>query len=207
MLLYHGSKSGIEGAIQPISRDKCDFGRGFYMGTDEQQPLTLICNFPTPVLYTVDFEPFDLNVLELPLDLDWALFIAFNRGKLESIRGTEMHTRISTLADGFDVIAGAIANDRMFVVLDRFFNGEITDAALVASLSALQLGKQYAAITQRACDRVNIVGMHALSSAELDELRDTSERNRARGIALAESICREYRRDGRFFDEIVRTER
>lgn len=39
--LYHGSKSGICGAIAPISRKRCDFGKGFYMGSDRTQPLTL----------------------------------------------------------------------------------------------------------------------------------------------------------------------
>lgn len=38
--LYHGSKSGIRGKIAPISRERCDFGKGFYMGTDRIQPLT-----------------------------------------------------------------------------------------------------------------------------------------------------------------------
>lgn len=32
MILYHGSKNGLSGAIKPMSREKCDFGRGFYMG-------------------------------------------------------------------------------------------------------------------------------------------------------------------------------
>lgn len=32
--LYHGSKSGIKGNIAPVSRNRCDFGQGFYMGTD-----------------------------------------------------------------------------------------------------------------------------------------------------------------------------
>lgn len=34
VLLYHGSKSGLVGNIAPISRAQCDFGQGFYMGTD-----------------------------------------------------------------------------------------------------------------------------------------------------------------------------
>ena len=51
--LYHGSKSGIRGAIAPISRERCDFGKGFYMGTDRTQPLTLICNYPNAKLYTL----------------------------------------------------------------------------------------------------------------------------------------------------------
>ena len=33
VLLYHGSKSGLVGDIKPISRERCDFGKGFYMGT------------------------------------------------------------------------------------------------------------------------------------------------------------------------------
>ena len=29
VILYHGSKSGIKGPIAPISRERCDFGKGF----------------------------------------------------------------------------------------------------------------------------------------------------------------------------------
>ncbi len=49
--LYHASKSGIHGAIAPISREQCDFGKGFYVGTDRKQPLTLICNYPKAKIY------------------------------------------------------------------------------------------------------------------------------------------------------------
>ena len=44
-ILYHGSKSGIKGHIAPICRERCDFGKGFYMGTEPYQPLTLISDF------------------------------------------------------------------------------------------------------------------------------------------------------------------
>lgn len=53
------------------------------------------------------------------------------------------------LARDYDIVIAYIANDRMFVVLDRFFNGEITDKALINSLSALKLGKQYVALTEK----------------------------------------------------------
>ena len=42
-IFYHGSKKGIVGIIAPLSRVECDFGQGFYMGSDPLQPLTLIC--------------------------------------------------------------------------------------------------------------------------------------------------------------------
>lgn len=206
MQLYHGSKSGIDGEIRPISRSQCDFGRGFYMGTEESQPLTLICNFEKPVLYTVEFNMDGLDVVDLPLDNDWAMFIAYCRGRLDVAKGTALYDRMRKLETSHDVIVGAIANDRMFIVLDRFFNGEITDVALVHSLSALQLGKQYAAKTERACRQITIVDERPLDEAERNALKEQSDQQRAEGIAQAERICREYRREGRFFDELLEDE-
>ena len=36
-ILFHGSRGGIDGNIKPISRVRCDFGKGFYMGEDSNQ--------------------------------------------------------------------------------------------------------------------------------------------------------------------------
>ena len=101
------------------------------------------------------------------------------------------------------MIIGNIANDRMFVVLDRFFRGDITDSALIHSLSAIKLGKQYVALTQKACDHVQILPEQELLEADREKLKKGSEENRQRGIAMADEICRRYRREGRFFDEIL----
>ena len=169
MLLYHGSRHGIDGPIAPLSRDRCDFGRGFYLGTEPLQPLTLICDFPDARFYTV----------ELSADATWALVVAYHRGKMEQARGTALYAETAAALEGADVAIGPIANDRMFVVLDRFFNGDITDVALIKSLSALQLGNQVVALTQAACDAVRIVDERSLSEDERTELIATSEANRA----------------------------
>ncbi len=65
--LYHGSKSSIHGDIAPVSRKRCDFGKGFYMGTDRNQPLTLICNFPDARLYTLSVDLSDLKILDVEM--------------------------------------------------------------------------------------------------------------------------------------------
>ena len=44
----------------------------------------------------------------------------------------------------------------MFYVIDNFFLENITDVALVNSLSALMLGKQYVALTKKACSAIKI---------------------------------------------------
>ena len=59
------------------------------------------------------------------------------------------------------------------------------------------------ALTQAACDAIRIVDKRGLSEDERTELIATSEANRAEGVALAERICRDCRREGRFFDEIL----
>ncbi len=203
LTLYHGSKSGICGAIAPISRKYCDFGKGFYMGTDRIQSLTLICNYPNAKIYTLGVDLSDLKIFDVDIGLDWALLVAYNRGKMESVKHSTIYNRIADLRKGCDMIIGYIANDRMFVVLDRFFNGEITDLALINSLSALKLGKQYVALTEKACKKIKILDEQEINEKDRDKLKQESEANRSKGIAMANEICRKYRRDGRFFDEIL----
>ena len=53
--LYHGSRNGIKGKIKPNSRKKCDFGKGFYMGTYLEQIRGLVCNKTAPIEYKVKF--------------------------------------------------------------------------------------------------------------------------------------------------------
>ena len=204
VMLYHGSKAGIVGDITPTSREHCDFGKGFYMGTEMSQPLTLICNYPDAKLYTVKVDLSGLKILDIEVGIDWALLVAYNRGKMESVKGTAIYNRIAEMADGCDMLIGFIADDRMFVVLDRFFKGEITDEALIHSLSALKLGKQYVALTTKACRQIKIVEEKVLTDEDREKLRIESEENRFKGIALADEICRQYRREGRFFDEILK---
>ena len=203
-ILYHGSKSGIKGPIAPISRERCDFGKGFYMGTEPYQPLTLISDFEKSKFYVISLDMTGLRVLNVKPDLEWAMLVAYNRGKMDEVRGTSLYEHYAAMSNGYDVVVGSIANDRMFYVLDNFFLGNITDKALVMSLSALQLGKQYVAITEKACKQVKIEAEVELSQLERVFLRDLSESNRVKGVNLANEICRDYRREGQFFDEILR---
>ena len=203
ILLYHGSKSGIVGDIAPRSREMCDFGRGFYMGTEPGQPLTLICDFEKSRFYIVSIDARELNAVEISADLDWAMLVAFHRGRMDKIKGTAFYEKYSRMDAGKDLVIGSIANDRMFYVLDNFFLGNITDLALVNSLSALKLGKQYVATTAKACAAVRIEREIPLSMLERRFLQDESDANRQKGIALANSICRNHRREGSFFDEIL----
>ncbi|MGN0546188.1 MAG: DUF3990 domain-containing protein [Acutalibacteraceae bacterium] len=203
MLLYHGSKSGIEGVIEPKSRKQCDFGKGFYMGTDPSQALTLICDYEKSKFYIVSVDMNELTHIEVPANVDWAMLVAYHRGKMEKIINTPFYNKYRDMTANKDLIIGNIANDRMFFVIDNFFVGNVTDAALINSLSALQLGKQYVAVSQKGCDAVRIEAEVELSYLERLFIKEVAEENRSRGISLANDICKNYRRDGMYFDEIL----
>lgn len=206
LILYHGSKKGITGDVAPISREECDFGRGFYMGTSTLQPLTLICNEDKPKFYAVELDLTGLKVLTVNVGMDWAMLIAYHRKEMESAQGTAVYEKYAHMADGYDVIIGYIANDRMYTELFRFFNKTLTDVALIHCLSALDLGKQYVAISEKACRQIRILKEEPLSPLELALLKDMSAERRKEGVALAEEIEVKYRREGKFFDEILRGE-
>ena len=206
LIVYHGSKKGITGKIKPISRESCDFGKGFYLGTDPAQPLTLICDEDKPILYTMKLDLTGLKVLKVEMNLEWAMLIAYYRGYMDEVKGSEIYKKYERLADGYDVILGYIANDRMYRVMKSFFEKEITDVALIHSLSALDLGRQYVCKTAKACDQLEIVDKKEVTSLELAILRDKSIVRRQEGIDLTEEILLKYRREGKFFDEILRGE-
>lgn len=203
VLLYHGSKSGIKGKIEPKSRSQCDFRKGFYTCTDPSQALTLICDYDKSKFYIVSVDTTDLKTIEVPADIEWAMLVAYHRGRMETIKGTPLYEKYRKMSKDKDIIIGSIANDRMFYVIDNFFIGNITDAALVGSLSALQLGKQYVAVTQKGCDAIRIEAEIELSYLERMFIQKVAEANRAKGVSLANSICKNYRREGLFFDEIL----
>lgn len=205
--LYHGSKSGIRGAIAPVSRAHCDFGKGFYMGTEPEQALTLICDYDKSKFYILSVDVSDLAILEVPVNIEWAMIVAYHRGRMDNMKGTDFYDKYRDLANDKDMIVGSIANDRMFYVIDNFFVGNITDAALVNSLSALELGKQYVAVTQKACAAVKIECEIELSHLERQFLKEVAETNRTRGISFANEICKNYRREGLYFDEILEVAR
>lgn len=127
--LYHGSKSGIEGDIAPLNRKQCDFGVGFYMGTELSQALTLICDYESSNFYIVFISVDNLAVLDVPADLEWAMIVAYHRGRMEKIKGTQIYCKYKEMTKDKNLVIGSIANDRMFFVIDNFFIGNITDAA------------------------------------------------------------------------------
>ena len=204
--LYHGSRGGIVGDIKPISRERCDFGRGFYMGTNPDQAKSLVAHDQAPYFYKINLDLKNISedrVLTLS-GMDWAYYILYNRDRLNSIKGSELYSRIKHIGDGKDIIIGPIADDAMNESMKKFVNGEITDKAFLESIKVINYGVQYVAKTEEACKHINILSEKELYGKELTDALILSERRLKEGTVKANEMQRKYRREGKYLDEIIK---
>lgn len=79
----------------------------------------------------------------------------------------------------------------MYTELTNFFRGTITDVALLKCLEALDLGKQYVAVTEKACKQIKILEGRDMTGFELAVLQDMSAGRRREGIALADEVVKQ----------------
>ncbi len=211
MILYHGSKSGIQGDIQPKSRERCDFGSGFYMGDKPDQPKGLIASRETSMFYVFDYDMTNLSVKEFgntySEKLDWALFIAYNRKPELFINYNTLRTRYESYNELYDVIIGHIADDSMMPTLTGFFDGTTSDKEMIACLEHVNLGKQYVLKTEKACnkDRFKTLEKRKLSK---EEIKKATNQNVYRQNTMGDVLkhySRQYRRDTtvKFIDDIM----
>ncbi|MCQ2084949.1 MAG: DUF3990 domain-containing protein [archaeon] len=205
-ILYHGSKGGIDGDIKPISRSRCDFGRGFYLGSDPRQPLMLVAGNESARYYRMTMDTHSLHSVIFKPDIDWIMAVAFNRNRLCGYEDTEIYRKYSRCLLGADLAIGPIADDRLFYTLDEFFHNRITDAAAVACISTMNYGTQTVCLTEKACSQVKIQDCCTLSTLEHSVLSNEGDRFREEGRKRAEEIIKQHRRDGLYFDEILEGE-
>lgn len=153
MILYHGTTVDIEHIDLSKSRPNKDFGRAFYLSTEETQAMEMAqfkaaFEDATPIVnvYEFDealFEQFRCKRFE-EYTTEWAHFVYNHR--------TEPNGR--TLHD-FDIVYGPIANDRIGAQIARFKQGYITFDEFLKRIQYIKgITFQYAFCTQRAVDKL-----------------------------------------------------
>ena len=204
-ILYHGSRGGIDGKIQPISRTRCDFGKGFYMGKNAEQVQSLVVEDAVPVFYTVKF-----RLSEIPEDKilvvnnqDWLNIILANRKKSEEFNKLSFTKKLLKQLDKYDVIIGPIADDRMNEALIRFNNYALTDKGLYACLKSVDYGNQFVAKTSFACSKIDIISERNIDEQEVEYLRKYTETKRAASRDVVFNNIIKYQRDGLYLNELI----
>ncbi len=171
IVLYHGSRDGIIGNIQPSSRGRCDFGAAFYCGNQKEQAELLIKDNGTmKILYTVVVDLSNLNVYTFEDTVSWALYIAAKR-KIIDVEKYGKIKKLMEFVDSHDVICGLIADDEMTQAFGEFLGGSLTENGLAYCLAKVDLGYQYAFKTPVSCKAIHYKNIEPLSKERLSELQ------------------------------------
>lgn len=205
IILYHGSRGGIEGKIKPISRPRCDFGKGFYMGTNPEQVQGLVAEDAEPYFYTLKLKLSEIpenKILNL-YDKEWIYTILANRKKINDFNCTEFASKWLKMLDNYDVIIGAIADDRMNEAMQRFTNYGLTDEGLIACLKSVDYGNQYVAKTNYACSKIEIISERMIMDNEIDNIAAYSFKKKQESRNVIEKMSIAYQRKGLYLNEFI----
>lgn len=202
LTVYHGSRSGISGNISAMKpRAQCDFGLGFYTGYNKQQAQQLILGEPNGILYKFELDIGNLDVYKFENPIYWALFVAYNRGKITTI--TPKLLNLFKYISKHDVIIGNIADDRMNSVFPSFFDDGLTDKALIECLSHIKYGKQAVLKTDKACKNLNVIYAKPITEFDIKALK-VDKNNKLKHLDLElDNIRKKYLREGKYFSEIL----
>lgn len=143
MKLYHGSNQMIDRIDLSKSRPNKDFGQGFYLTEDRDQAMRMaeqkvLQSGGIPVVNVYEFDDSFLYNGKLNVKIfegyteEWANFIVTNRDRSSQIK-----------VHDFDIVVGAIANDRVGVQLFRYMREYIDLPTLVRNLQFVKLTTQY----------------------------------------------------------------
>lgn len=84
--------------------------------------MTLICNYDDATLYDLELDTSNLIIKDIPLNIEWALFVAFNRGRLTKDVSPELYEKYLVYSLNTDVFKGYIANGRKYRREGKYFD-------------------------------------------------------------------------------------
>ena len=128
MKLYHTSSMRIDKPDIPHSRDKLDFGRGFYLTSIREQAERYAERFTRrrKEAYINEYElddntPGFITKVFASYDEEWLDYVTdCRKGKL--------------MKQSYDAVSGGIANDKVFNTVDLYFAGVITKDEAIGRL-------------------------------------------------------------------------
>lgn len=204
VLLFHGAKSMIEGKLSlDYNKRINDFGNGFYCGESLEQSAMFVATHEKASLYMLKFKPSDLVCREFSVNREWMLTIAYYRGKLREYDNTEIIKQLIKANEGIDYIVAPIADNRMFEIIDRFIDGEITDVQCQHCLAATNLGKQYVFVSQKALTNITLLERCFLSRSEKESYLTTRKESFRMNMDKVKLARKQYRNQGEYIEDLL----
>jgi hypothetical protein len=154
--LYHGSKVEFDKVSLSKSRDRRDFGRGFYTTTIKEQAVQWAKSLSeryggNQYLYVFEYKPDDsLKVKSFDgLTLEWLEMVKDNR-----IFGGVTHD--------YDIVFGPVANDDTMPTIALYVDGTINAEAALIQLEYFKANDQVSFLTERSLMTLRLVETVAL---------------------------------------------
>lgn len=153
MKLYHGSNCKFEHIDLSLSRDKRDFGKGFYTTTIKEQ---------AEAWAAVVFERYGgagRFVYEFDFEIDDNLKIKkFEEANIEWLEMISQNRRFGETQHGFDVMIGPVANDKTNRTIALYLDGSITAEAALLLLKHNVLNDQVSFHSVKALSFLKLIG-------------------------------------------------
>jgi len=156
LILYHGSNCDFSVVDLSKAKDKRDFGKGFYTTTLQNQAKdwaeTLFARFGGDGIFVYEFafEPNEnLSIKQFNgISEDWLNFVRDNR-----TGGGIQHS--------FDIVRGAVANDKTNRTLALFVDGIYTSKEAMRKLRGNRLNDQISFHTEKALVALKLINKTA----------------------------------------------
>jgi hypothetical protein len=152
MILYHGSNMRFDSISLGVSKDKRDFGKGFYMTTEKSQAeqWAEVLNYRQKkdglFLYELELNNTEQLAIKIfdGISKEWLDFIAKNR-----IQGGIQHT--------FDVVQGPVANDKTMDAIGLYLSNTISTSEALTRLTYMKPNNQVSIHTEKALSNLKII--------------------------------------------------
>lgn len=204
ILLFHGAKSKIEGALSVTHNKRLnDFGNGFYCGESLEQSAMFVATHKNSSLYMLTFKPSNLKYKKFSVNREWMLTIAYFRKRLEEYRDTKIVKHLYETIKEVDYIIAPIADNRMFEIIDSFIDGEITDIQCQHCLSATNLGMQYVFVSEKALSNITLLERCYLTDLEKEAYLNARQESFRMNMDKVKLARKQYRNQGKYIEEIL----
>lgn len=147
MRLYHASTLRIEKPDVLHSRDKLDFGRGFYLTTILEQAIRYSKRF------TIRGKEAFINEYELDDEMPGFTIKTFERYDEEWLDYVALCRKGEITIPKYDAVSGGVANDKVFNTVDLYFAGLITKEEALGRLKYEKPNHQMCILNGEMLDR------------------------------------------------------
>ena len=162
--LFHGSNTIIRIPDLDAGRENVDFGKGFYLSADYTTSAKWACRRTNAICNNYKLDLSSLRIYEFALDKTWLDFVVCNR---------EMETPTRKLAEiaQYDVLIGAIADDRLYQTLEMYVDGFISVDKAIEIMNCMDYGTQVVLKTEAAVNRLNFLGYNKITGQEKEQFK------------------------------------